>query len=153
MMKEEMQQEEQTEKIEDYLIGQLISCEKCHLCNTDCPVFDYRITRGSFGINRAIYYGLKWNRFSKELRDLVYSCATCGKCEVTCKHVSRALPLVDIFEKARELLFVEKMIGPMPDQRDVIKNYFQEGKPMGLSSEGADEMGGGSGYPICFKGQ
>ena len=131
MMKEDVQQEEQTEKIEDYLIGQLISCEKCHLCNTDCPVFDYRITRGSFGINRAIYYGIKWNQFSKELRDLVYSCATCGKCEVTCKHVSRALPLVDIFEKARELLFVEKMIGPMPDQRDVIKNIFRKGNPWG----------------------
>ena len=131
MIKEETEQEEVGEKIEDYLIGQLISCEKCHLCNTDCPICDYRITQGSFGINRAIYYGLSWNQFSKELRDLVYSCTTCGKCAATCKQVSRALPLVDIFEKARELLFVEKMIGPMPDQRDVIKNYLRKGNPWG----------------------
>jgi Fe-S oxidoreductase len=131
MMKEETKQEEQTEKIEDYLVGQLISCEKCHLCSTDCPVCDYRLTQGSFGINRAIYYGLKWNQFNKELRDLVYSCTTCGKCVATCKHVSRALPLVDIFEKAREFLFVEKMIGPMPDQRNVIKNIFRKGNPWG----------------------
>lgn len=131
MMKEELRQEEQEEKIEDYLVDQLVSCEKCHLCNTDCPVCDYRLTQGSFGINRAIYYGLKWNQFSKELRDLVYSCTTCGKCVATCKHVSRALPLVDIFEKAREFLFVEKMIGPMPDQRDVIKNIFRKGNPWG----------------------
>jgi Fe-S oxidoreductase len=131
MMKEKPMLEEQTEKIEDYLIGQLISCEKCHLCNTDCPVCDYRLTQGSFGINRAIYYGLKWNQFNKELRDLVYSCTTCGKCVAMCKHVSRALPLVDIFEKAREFLFVEKMIGPMPDQRDVIKNYLRKGNPWG----------------------
>jgi len=131
MMKEKPMLEEQTEKIEDYLIDQLISCEKCHLCNTDCPVCDYRLTQGSFGINRAIYYGLKWNQFNKELRDLVYSCTTCGKCVAMCKHVSRALPLVDIFEKAREFLFVEKMIGPMPDQRDVIKNYLRKGNPWG----------------------
>jgi Fe-S oxidoreductase len=131
MIKEETKHEEVEDKIEDYLIGQLISCEKCHLCNTDCPICDYRITQGSFGINRAIYYGLRWNQFSKELRDLVYSCTTCGKCAATCKQVSRALPLVDIFEKARELLFVEKMIGPMPDQRDVIKNYLRKGNPWG----------------------
>ena len=131
MMQEELRQEEQAEKIEDYLVNQLISCEKCHLCNTDCPVCDYRLTQGSFGINRAIYYGLKWNQFNKELRDLVYSCTTCGKCVATCKHVSRALPLVDIFEKAREFLFVEKMIGPMPDQREVIKNYLRKGNPWG----------------------
>jgi len=130
-MKEETKQEEPTGRTEDYLIGQLISCEKCHLCNTDCPICDYRITQGPFGINRSIYYSLKWNQFSKELRDLVYSCTTCGKCVATCKNVSRALPLVDIFEKAREFLFVEKMIGPMPDQRDVIKNIFRKGNPWG----------------------
>jgi Fe-S oxidoreductase len=131
MMKEEMKQEEQTEKIEDYLVKELIPCEKCHFCNTVCPIVGTRVTQGPFGINRAIYYGLKWKQFDKELRDLVYSCTTCGKCDAMCKRVSRALPLVNIFEKAREFLFVEKMIGPMPDQRDVIKNYLRKGNPWG----------------------
>jgi Fe-S oxidoreductase len=129
---------------------QLISCEKCHLCNTDCR-FSTIVLHGSFGINRAIYYGIKWNRFSKELRDLVYSCATCGKCEATCKHVSRALPLVDIFEKARELLFVEKMIGPMPDQRDVIKNIFRKGNPWGYPPLERTKWAEGLDIPLASK--
>jgi Fe-S oxidoreductase len=99
------------ETIEQYLDEALISCEKCHLCNTVCPVLGTRVSQGPFGINRAIYYGLKWNRFDKTLRDLVYSCTTCGKCVSMCCNVSRALPLVEIVEKARELLLVDKMLG------------------------------------------
>lgn len=52
-------------------------------------------------LNRAIYDGLKWNQFDTELRDLVYSCTTCGKCIATGKHGSRALPLVKIFNGPR----------------------------------------------------
>jgi Fe-S oxidoreductase len=147
MMNEELKPEERTE---DYLAKQLLSCEKCHICNTDCPVCDYRLTQGSFGINRAIYYGVKWNQFSKELRDLVYSCTTCGKCVATCKHVSRALPLVDIFEKARELLF-EKMIGPMPGQRDVIKNYLRRGNPWGYPSQERTKWAAGLDIKLASK--
>jgi Fe-S oxidoreductase len=128
MMKNEEQSEQNLEKD---LIKELVSCEKCHFCNTVCPIVGSRVTQGPFGISRAIYYGLKWNQFDRELRDLVYSCTTCGKCQDMCKRVSRALPLVGIFEKARELLFVEKMIGPMPDQRNVIKNIFRKGNPWG----------------------
>ena len=102
--------------IESYLEEELISCEKCHLCNTVCPVLENHVTQGPFGINRAIYYALQWNRFNEDLRNLVYSCTTCGKCVVKCKDVSRALPLKDIFEKARALLLVDKMLGPMPEQ-------------------------------------
>jgi Fe-S oxidoreductase len=135
MMKEEMKQGEETEKIEDYLINELMPCEKCHFCNTVCPIVGTRVTQGPFGINRAIYYGIRRNQFDRELRDLVYSCTTCGKCDDMCKRVSRALPLVDIFEKAREFLFVEKMVGPMPDQRDVVKNIFRKGNPWGYAPQ------------------
>jgi len=130
-MKEEKTGNRPEKTLEESINEALISCEKCHLCNTDCPVCDHRITLGPLGIGRAIYYGFKWNEFNKELRDLVYSCTTCGKCVATCKHVSRALPLIEIFEKAREFLFVEKMIGPMPDQRDVLKNVYRKGNPWG----------------------
>jgi len=133
MITEPIGKEEQMDgSIEEYLMESLVSCEKCHLCNTDCPVCDHRVTHGSFGINRAIYYGMKWKRFTNELRDLVYSCTTCGRCAATCKQVSRALPLVEVFEKAREFLLVEKMIGPMPDQRNVLKNIYRNGNPWGF---------------------
>ena len=81
-MMNEVQFEENMEK---YLDEALISCEKCHFCNTVCPIVDTRVTQGPFGINRAIYYGLKWKKLNEELRDLVYSCTTCGKCVDMCK--------------------------------------------------------------------
>ena len=126
-----MNEEQSEENIEKDLNEALISCEKCHFCNTVCPVVDTRVTQGPFGISRAIYYGLKWNEFSETLRDLVYSCTTCGKCVAMCKKVSRALPLIEIFEKAREYLLVEKMLGPMPDQVGVLKNMHVRGNPWG----------------------
>jgi len=126
-----MNEEQREENIEQYLNEALITCEKCHFCNTVCPVVDTRVTQGPFGINRAIYYGLKWNEFNEELRDLVYSCSTCGKCDLMCKKVSRALPLTELIEKARELLLIEKMAGPMPDQVGVLKNMHVRGNPWG----------------------
>ena len=129
-----MNQEQREENIERDLNEALISCEKCHFCNTVCPVVDTRVTQGPFGINRAIYYGLQWNEFTPSLRDLVYSCTTCGKCDLMCKKVSRALPLTEIIEKAREFLLVEKMAGPMPDQVGVLKNMHVRGNPWGNPS-------------------
>jgi len=129
-----MKEEQVEEDIEKYLSETLIQCEKCHHCNTVCPVVDTRVTQGPFGINRAIYYSLKWNEFSEDLRDLVYSCTTCGKCVDMCKKVSRSLPLVELFEKARELLLVEKVLGPMPDQRSALKNMHVRGNPWGNPS-------------------
>jgi len=129
-----MNEEQREENIEKDLNEALISCEKCHFCNTVCPVVDTRVTQGPFGINRAIYYGLQWNEFNEELRDLVYSCTTCNKCVAMCKKVSRALPLVEIIEKAREFLLVEKMAGPMPEQVGVLKNMHVRGNPWGNPS-------------------
>lgn len=126
-----MPEERLEESIEKDLNEALIPCEKCHFCNLVCPIVDNRVTQGPFGINRAIYYGLKWNEFNETLRNLVYSCTTCKKCVAMCKKVSRGLPLVEIFEKARELLLVEKMAGPMPEQAGVLKNMHVRGNPWG----------------------
>jgi Fe-S oxidoreductase len=129
-----MNQEQLEVDLEKELSQALLSCEKCHFCNTVCPIVDSRVTQGPFGINRAIYYGLKWGALNEELRDLVYSCTTCGKCVAMCKKVSRALPLAQIFEKARAYLLVEKMLGPMPDQVGVLKNMHVRGNPWGNPS-------------------
>jgi len=129
-----MKEEQVEENIEKYLNEYLIQCEKCHHCNTVCPTVDTRVTQGPFGINRSIYYSLKWDEFNEDLRDLVYSCTTCGKCVDMCKKVSRSLPLVELVEKARELLLVEKMLGPMPDQTSVLKNMHVRGNPWGNPS-------------------
>jgi Fe-S oxidoreductase len=119
------------ENIEGYLREAFLECEKCHFCNLVCPIVGTRVTQGPFGINRAIYYAVKWNKLGQHLRDLVYSCTTCGKCVVMCKRTSRGLPLKEIFEKAREFLLVERMVGPMPQQVSVLKNMHTRGNPWG----------------------
>ena len=146
-----MNEEQFEENMEEYLNEALISCEKCHFCNTVCPIVDSRVTQGPFGINRAIYYGLKWNELNEELRDLVYSCTTCGKCVAMCKNVSRALPLIEIFEKAREYLLVEKMLGPMPDQVGVLKNMHVRGNPWGNPSHERTKWAEGLEIPFASK--
>jgi Fe-S oxidoreductase len=137
------------EDFEKYLNEALISCEKCHFCHNVCPIVDTRITQGPFGINRAIYYGLQWNEFPEQLRDLVYSCTTCNKCVDMCKKVSRALPLVEIFEKAREYLLVEKMLGPMPEQVGALKNMHVRGNPWGNPSHERTQWAEGLAIPFA----
>ncbi len=144
-----MKEDKFQEDIEKGLLEALISCEKCHLCNTVCPIVDTRVTQGSFGINRSVYYGLKWNEYSEGLRDLLYSCTTCGKCVDKCKKVSRALPLVEIFEKAREFLLVEKMAGPMPQQVGVLKNMYVRGNPWGNPSHERTKWAAGLDIPVA----
>jgi Fe-S oxidoreductase len=146
-----MNEEQFEENTKEFLNEALISCEKCHFCNTVCPIVDSRVTQGPFGINRAIYYGLKWNALNEELRDLVYSCTTCGKCVAMCKKVSRALPLIEIFEKAREYLLVEKMLGPMPDQVGVLKNMHVRGNPWGNPSHERTKWAEGLEIPFASK--
>ena len=144
-----MNEEKYVENIEKELHEALLSCEKCHFCNTVCPIVDTRVTQGPFGINRSIYYGLKWNEFSEALRDLVYSCTTCNKCVEMCKKVSRALPLVEIIEKAREFLLVEKMAGPMPEQVGVLKNMHVRGNPWGNPSHERTQWAEGLDIPFA----
>jgi Fe-S oxidoreductase len=146
-----MNEEQREENIERDLNEALISCEKCHFCNTVCPIVDTRVTQGPFGINRSIYYGLKWNEFNESLRDLVYSCTTCAKCVAMCKKVARALPLVEIVEKAREYLLVEKMLGPMPDQVGVLKNMHVRGNPWGNPSHERTKWAEGLDVPFASK--
>ncbi len=146
-----MEEAQFEEGFENYLNEALISCEKCHFCHTVCPIVDTRITQGPFGINRAIYYGLKWNVLNEGLRDLVYSCTTCGKCVAMCEKVSRALPLVEVFEKAREYFLVEKMLGPMPEQVGVLKNMHVRGNPWGNPSHERTKWAEGLEIPFASK--
>jgi len=146
-----MNEEALTENIENQLIETLNACKKCHLCNLFCPLVDTRVTQGSFGINRAIYYGFKWSEFSESLRDLVYSCTTCGKCEVMCTKVSMALPIRELVEKAREYLLIEKMKGPMPGQTAVLKNLYVRGNPWGNPSHERTKWATGLNIPFVSK--
>ena len=142
--------EEQPEKsLMDYFGEVLKECEKCRLCNLVCPVWDNRITQGPFGIHRAIHYAVRWDKLDEHTRVLIYSCTTCGKCVDRCEKVSRALPLVEIFEKAREWLLVDKEAGPMPDQVGVLKNMYVRGNPWGSAPHERTKWAEGLGIPFA----
>lgn len=144
--------EEQLEKnLMDYFGEVLKECEKCRLCNLVCPVWDNRITQGPFGIHRAIHYSVMWDKFDEHTRALVYSCTTCGKCVDRCEKVSRALPLREVFEKAREWLLVEKEAGPMPDQVGVLKNMHVRGNPWGIAPHERTKWAEGLEVPFVSK--
>jgi Fe-S oxidoreductase len=68
-----------------------------------------------------------------------------------CCNVSRALPLIEIFEKARELFLVEKMLGPMPEQRNVLKNMYVRGNPWGNPSHERTKWAEGLDIPFVSK--
>jgi len=133
------------------LTDALNPCVKCHMCNVVCPVCGNRITQGPFGISRSIYYGLKWGEYNEDLRNLVYSCTTCGKCDIFCKNVSKALPLVEVIETARKYLLVEKMLGPMPEQVAVLKNMHVRGNPWGNSPHERTKWAEGLDIPFASK--
>ncbi|MBW2309869.1 MAG: (Fe-S)-binding protein [Deltaproteobacteria bacterium] len=124
-------QGEMEESVTKFITDALNPCVKCHMCNVVCPICENRITQGPFGISRSIYYGLKWGEYNEEFRNLVYSCTTCGKCDIFCKSASKAVPLVEVIETAREYLLVDKMQGPMPEQVAVLKNMHIRGNPWG----------------------
>jgi Fe-S oxidoreductase len=68
-----------------------------------------------------------------------------------CCNVSRALPLVEIVEKARELLLVDKMLGPMPDQVNVLKNMHVRGNPWGYPPHERTGWADGLNLPFASK--
>jgi len=116
-----------------------------------CPIADHRVSQSAFGLNRAMYYSLKSNVFNEDLRNSIYSCTTCGKCEDVCKLVAAALPLREIFEKAREFLLVDKMVGPMPEQVTVLKNMHVRGNPWGNPPHERTKWAEGLGIPLASK--
>jgi Fe-S oxidoreductase len=79
-----------------------------------------------------LYYAAKWNEKDKnvlqELRNIVFSCTTCGSCEIACKTLSTGTKLLDAIEKGRELL-IEMQVGPMPEQKKVLESLYNNGNP------------------------
>jgi Fe-S oxidoreductase len=116
-------------------------CRKCNYCFTDCPL--YVSTRGfesksPSGIMASIYYALRWDAMSSEntesLRDILYSCTTCGGCEIRCRQSATDLPIIDVIEAGRQLL-VDNMIGPLPEQSSALKSLLINGNPYGMLAE------------------
>lgn len=116
-------------------------CRICMSCYADCPLqLSTRgfVTSGPTGITKALYYGILWDTLkgqdAEDLRRIVYSCTTCGACVLRCQKSACGIEVVDIIEQGRRYL-VEKMVGPLPEQRQALDSIFKYGNPYGESPD------------------
>jgi Fe-S oxidoreductase len=140
-----MNVQEATQELRKEILDILSTCINCRFCLPSCPRFDITsgdISQGASGITRALYYTVKWGETDREtlqeLRDILYSCMTCKNCEVACKNLSTGTKLVDAIEKGRQLL-IEEMVGPMPQQKEVLEYLLRYGNPYGTQPSVREE--------------
>ncbi len=124
-----------TQTLSKYILDTVRRCRNCNYCFSACPL---RVstrgfqTQGPSGILQALYYGVRWNELGgeagQELCEILYNCTTCNSCVNTCKDKSAGMPLLEVFEKGRNLL-VEKMLGPLEEQRSVLASIQRYGNP------------------------
>jgi len=136
-----MQEEALEGTVEEDILDILSYCINCRFCLPSCPRFEVtagNISEGASGITRSLYYAVKWGETDKqtlnELRDILFSCTTCRSCEIACKNLSTGTKLTDAIEKGRQLL-VEKMIGPMPQQRKALESLYVHGNPYEMPAQ------------------
>ena len=110
-------------------------CWNCNFCISVCPIFTNSgafYSRGASGLTQSLYYAVKWGLLDgaekEELMRNIFRCTTCQACVNRCKDLSAGVPLLEIIDRGRKLL-VEKSIGPMPDQRRVLKSIYMYGNP------------------------
>ena len=130
-----MHEEETEATLREDILEILSCCINCRFCLPSCPRFEIttgNVSEGASGLTRSLYYAVKWGVTDKEvlaeLRDILYSCTTCRNCEIACKNLSTGTKLTEAIEKGRQLL-IEKMIGPMPQQRKALESLYLLGNP------------------------
>ena len=135
----ETDEEQYLEDLKNDVLEVLSTCINCRFCLPACPLFEIttgEVFHGGSGITRSLYYALKWNEKGKdelkELREILYACMMCKSCETTCKNSSTGTKLLDAITKGREIL-VEKMVGPMPEQKKVLKSMEKYGNPYDIN--------------------
>jgi heterodisulfide reductase subunit C len=117
-MKEEkmgkVQGKKEIKKMKEDLLLATQQCIACEFCVPSCPLYSGWLTDSATGRMQSLHYAIK-NKMDLDdrLRDILYSCTTCGNCEFKCKSFSQAVKVTDIVKKARQL-YVKEGKGPMP---------------------------------------
>ncbi len=116
-------------------------CRNCNYCFSTCPLF--QSTRGFMsqspsGILQSLHYALNWDllkdREREALRDLLYLCTTCNSCVIKCKASATGVPILEAIQAGRTIIR-EMSIGPLPQQRKVLKDIALRGNPYGEKAE------------------
>ena len=97
--------EPELEKFEKEITDSVQRCWKCRMCVAMCPTYEGWLTQSTPGrlmaINSFIKHGLG---DLKELSDILYSCATCRRCQERCKMLCTNASPSETILKARNLL-------------------------------------------------
>jgi Fe-S oxidoreductase len=131
-------------QLEDYR-DQVWGCARCNWCQNQwgwnvksaeyseiCPAFhEYRFFpysgMGKMHIARAMIEGDFDYEDAPELAEFIYTCTTCGACEMNCQRMQDKEPL-----KVNETLraqFVKDGIGPMPEHKKLISSVKSYDNP------------------------
>lgn len=124
---------EDSDMLKKDILDIVSKCVKCRFCFSQCPVFEVSdgwVTQGGSGITQSLYYGIKFNRIDKDLRDIVMRCTTCRSCEIICERLMAGVSLVDAVRKGRQLLFEEE-VDPIREQQKALESLETVGNPYG----------------------
>jgi Fe-S oxidoreductase len=130
--------------LEDYR-DQVWGCARCNWCQNQwgwnvknaeyseiCPAFhEYRFFpysgMGKMHIARAIIEGDFDYDDAPELAEFIYTCTTCGACEMNCQRLQDKEPL-KVNETLRAML-VKNGIGPLPEHKNLISSVKSYDNP------------------------
>jgi Fe-S oxidoreductase len=123
------------ENLKAKILDIVTRCRNCAYCEAVCPLFESTrglLVQSPHGILETLYYAIIWNELKREnkqaLRDILYACSTCFSCVLQCKISAGGVPLLDGIEAGRKLL-VELMLGPMPEQINILESIRLNGNP------------------------
>ncbi len=145
------------EELKESILDVVTNCVKCRFCLAACPLFDITEgwhSQGAAGIICSLYTALRWGaegEFKETLRNLLFSCTTCKKCVLACQETSVGVDLLDAICKGRQL-FIEEMIGPMPQQKKALEFSERYGNPYGMLPSERTEWMKGLGVPNFSRG-
>ena len=140
------------EELKESILDVVTNCVKCRFCLAACPLFDITEgwhSQGAAGIISSLYTALMWGaevEFKETLRNLLFSCTTCRNCVLACQETSVGVDLLDAIDKGRQL-FIEEMIGPMPQQKKPLEFLERYKNPYGMLPSERKEWMKGLGVP------
>lgn len=95
----------ETEELKKEILDNIQRCWKCRMCVAMCPTHEGWLTQSASGRMMAINTHFNLGLGSEEeLSDLLYSCATCRRCQERCRALSTDSSPADTILKARQLL-------------------------------------------------
>lgn len=113
------------EELGKEILQALQTCTNCKFCISVCPVYEGWIREAAVGKIFTAYYIVKYSiPVSDELKDILWYCTTCGRCEYICKKLAGGIEIVNLVENARRLLLHKYKLEPVKRHSEVLKDVL-----------------------------